>query len=654
MKFVDEFRDPELGRALAGEILSMVEPGRHYKLMEVCGGHTHSIYKYGVDDLLPENVELVHGPGCPVCVIPMGRVDDGLAIARRENVIFTCFGDMMRVPGSEQTFLDAKAEGADIRMVYSPLDALRIAKANPDRDVVFFAIGFETTAPSTALTLKRAKQEGIENFLCICNHVTIVPPLRALLESPDLRLDGFIGPGHVSTIVGARPFEFIPADYGKPLVTSGFEPLDILQGIEMILAQIAAGEAKVENQYARVVPYEGNLAALTVMSEVFAIRPHFEWRGLGFISQSGLRLSDEYADFDAELKYDTPGVRVADPKACQCGEVLKGVIKPWECKVFGTACTPEHAIGTCMVSPEGACAAYYQYGRFAREREVGLMAAPPLESSAPVSDRERKILGIIENTRAKRPRFKAEQVTMAHGAGGKSTQTMIEGLFVPAFAGDDDPGGLGALADAGTVSVDGTGLAMTTDSFVVKPIRFPGGSIGELAVNGTVNDLAMAGARPLAMTLALILEEGLRAEELRAEVEAIARAATAAGVEIVSGDTKVVERGCCDSMYVTTTGVGVIDPRAALAPANLRPGDRVLVSGPIGEHGTAIMLARDEFELDADIESDTAAALAGRRRPARRRRRRTALHARRDSRWCRHRPQRARPGLGRGDRRPRG
>ena len=370
MRFVDEFRDPELGRALAGEILSLVEPGRHYKLMEVCGGHTHSIYKYGVDDLLPENVELVHGPGCPVCVIPMGRVDDGLAIARRENVIFTCFGDMMRVPGSEQTFLEAKAEGADIRMVYSPLDALRIAKANPEKDVVFFAIGFETTAPSTALTLKRAKLEGVENFLCVCNHVTIVPPLRALLESPDMRLDGFIGPGHVSTIVGARPFEFIPKDYGRPLVISGFEPLDVLQGIQMILAQLGEGRAEVENQYARVVPYEGNAAALKVMAEVFEVRPHFEWRGLGFISQSGLRLSAAYADFDAELRYETPGVRVADPKACQCGEVLKGVIKPWECKVFGTACTPEHAIGTCMVSPEGACAAYYQYGRFAREREV--------------------------------------------------------------------------------------------------------------------------------------------------------------------------------------------------------------------------------------------------------------------------------------------
>ncbi len=273
MRFVDEFRDAELGRAVAGEILSLVEPGRHYKVMEVCGGHTHSIYKYGVDDLLPANVELVHGPGCPVCVIPMGRVDDGIALAHESGVIFTCFGDMMRVPGSGGSLLDAKAEGADIRMVYSPLDALRIAKQNPDREVVFFAIGFETTAPSTALTLKRARMEGVSNFSCMCSHVTIVPPLRALLESPDLRLDGFIGPGHVSTIVGARPFEFIPADYGKPVVISGFEPLDILQGVEMILRQLAEGRCEVENQYKRVVPYEGNLRALQVMSEVFELAP---------------------------------------------------------------------------------------------------------------------------------------------------------------------------------------------------------------------------------------------------------------------------------------------------------------------------------------------------------------------------------------------
>ena len=370
MRFVGEYRDAGLGRALAEDIRRLVEPGRTYKLMEVCGGHTHSIYRYGIDGLLPESVELVHGPGCPVCVLPMGRVDDGIAIAREPKVILTCFGDMMRVPGSRGSLLEAKAGGADVRLVDSPLEALAIARDNPARDVVFFAIGFETTAPSTALTLKRARTEGVANFSCLCNHVTIVPPLRALLESPDLRVDGFVGPGHVSSVVGARPFQFIPADYGRPLVISGFEPLDVLQSIQMLLAQLAGGRCEVENQYRRVVPWEGNPAALAVMAEVFELRPHFEWRGLGFISQSALRLSDAYADLDAERRFAVPGVRVADPKACQCGEVLKGVIKPWQCKVFGTACTPERPIGTCMVSPEGACAAYYSYGRHAREREL--------------------------------------------------------------------------------------------------------------------------------------------------------------------------------------------------------------------------------------------------------------------------------------------
>jgi hydrogenase expression/formation protein HypD len=370
VRFVTEFRDAALGRALADEIRRLVEPGRTYKLMEVCGGHTHSIYRYGIDGLLPESVELVHGPGCPVCVLPMGRVDDGIAIADEPNVILTCFGDMLRVPGSRGSLLEAKAAGADVRMVYSPLDALAIARANPGREVVFFAIGFETTAPSTALTLKRARAERVANFSCMCNHVTIVPPLRALLESPDLRVDGFVGPGHVSSVVGARPFQFIPADYGRPVVISGFEPLDVLQSIQMLLAQLAGGRCEVENQYRRVVPWEGNSAALAVMAEVFELRPHFEWRGLGFISQSALRLSDSYAELDAERRFAVPGVRVADPKACQCGEVLKGVIKPWQCKVFGTACTPERPIGTCMVSPEGACAAYYSYGRHAREQEL--------------------------------------------------------------------------------------------------------------------------------------------------------------------------------------------------------------------------------------------------------------------------------------------
>ncbi len=365
MKFVDEFRDQRLASLLARSIAEE-SAGRDWKVMEVCGGHTHTIYKYGIEDVLPPNVELVHGPGCPVCVIPMGRVDDGIAVARTPGVIFTCFGDMMRVPGSTGSLLDAKAQGADVRMVYSPLDALRVARENPSREVVFYAIGFETTAPSTALTILRAAEEKLPNFSVFCNHVTIIPPMKAILESPDLRLDGFLGPGHVSTVIGCRPYEFVARRYGKPVVVVGFEPLDILQGVSMIVRQVREGRCEVENQYTRIVRDDGNPRALEVIRQVFKLRPHFEWRGLGFISLSALAIREEFAHFDAELRFEVPGVRVADPKACQCGEVLKGVLKPWECKVFGTACTPETPIGTCMVSSEGACAAYYNYGRYSR------------------------------------------------------------------------------------------------------------------------------------------------------------------------------------------------------------------------------------------------------------------------------------------------
>jgi hydrogenase expression/formation protein HypD len=368
VRFVDEFRSGEVAARLARQISELVEPGRRYKLMEVCGGHTHAIYKHGVEDLLPDEIELVHGPGCPVCVIPMGRQDDAIAIAERQDVIFTTFGDMLRVPSSNGSLLDAKARGADVRMVYSPLDALKLARQNPDRDVVFFAIGFETTTPSTALTLQRARAEGLRNFFVFCNHVTIIPAIRAILDSPDLRLDGFIGPGHVSTVIGIRPYRFIARDYGRPVVVSGFEPLDVLQGVYMILRQLRDGRTEVENQYSRVVREQGNPLALRAIGETMELRTTFEWRGLGFISQSALKLRPELAEFDAELRYAVPGVRVADPKACQCGEVLKGVIKPWECKVFGTACTPDHPIGTCMVSSEGACAAYYNYGHHAGRR----------------------------------------------------------------------------------------------------------------------------------------------------------------------------------------------------------------------------------------------------------------------------------------------
>ncbi|MBV9157722.1 MAG: hydrogenase formation protein HypD [Acidobacteriaceae bacterium] len=361
MKFVDEFREPGVISKAAEEIRRLAEPGRHYRFMEVCGGHTHAIYRFGLKDLLPSNIELVHGPGCPVCVLPMGRIDDGLSIAKDPDVIFTAFGDMMRVPGRNGSPLEHKARGMDVRIVYSPSDALKIAQNNPEKQVVFFAIGFETTAPSTALTLMRAKAKGIRNFSVFCNHVTIIPAIRAILDSPDMRIDAFIGPGHVSTVIGCRPYEWIARNEGKPIVVSGFEPVDVLQSIVMLLQQLKAGEAKVENQYKRVVPWEGNRAALKAMAEVFELRPYFEWRGMGFISQSALRMRDSYAEWDTERRFQMPGVRVTDPKAAQCGEVLKGVLKPVQCKLFGKECTPERPVGALMVSSEGSCAAYYNY-----------------------------------------------------------------------------------------------------------------------------------------------------------------------------------------------------------------------------------------------------------------------------------------------------
>jgi hydrogenase expression/formation protein HypD len=361
MRYVDEFREPAAIGRTADEIRRLADPARRYRIMEVCGGHTHAIYRFGLKGLLPDNVELIHGPGCPVCVLPVGRIDDGLAVARSPGTIFAAFGDMMRVPGTQGSPLEHKARGMDVRIVYSPLDALKLARLNPDRHVMFFAIGFETTAPSTALTLKRARAEGIRNFSVFCNHVTIVPAIRAILDSPDMRLDGFIGPGHVSTVIGCRPYEWIARAQGKPIVVSGFEPLDVLQSTAMLLRQLHEGRAAVANQYARVVPWEGNRAALAAMAEVFELRPYFEWRGLGFISQSALRIREPFAAWDAERVFGVPGIRVTDPKAAQCGEVLKGVLKPVQCKLFGRECTPEHPVGALMVSSEGACAAHYRY-----------------------------------------------------------------------------------------------------------------------------------------------------------------------------------------------------------------------------------------------------------------------------------------------------
>jgi hydrogenase expression/formation protein HypD len=369
LKYVDEYRDPALAHALVAEIRSLVTTGEVVRVMEVCGGHTHAIYRHGLEELLPPELELVHGPGCPVWVIPMGRIDDAIAIAETDGVTLATFGDMLRVPGACGALLEAKARGADVRMVYSPLDALALAAQEPDRHVCFFAIGFETTAPATAVTLLRARAEATPNFSVFCNHVLIEPPLRAILETPGLRVDAFIGPGHVSTVIGTDAYGFIPEEYGRPVVVSAFEPVDLLQSIAMLLRQRAEGRCEVENQYTRVVRREGNGRAVAAIAETMEPREDFEWRGLGVLPLSALRVRRALAAFDAERLFTLPGARVEDPKACRCGDVLTGQIKPWECGVFGTACTPERPLGTCMVSSEGACAAFFSYGRLRRPRE---------------------------------------------------------------------------------------------------------------------------------------------------------------------------------------------------------------------------------------------------------------------------------------------
>ncbi|MEI4484765.1 hydrogenase formation protein HypD [Frigidibacter sp. MR17.14] len=371
MKYASEFRDPRLARALLAEIAAVADRigatrEKPVHIMEICGGHTHAIFRYGLDRLVHEGIEFIHGPGCPVCVLPRARVDECIEIAERPEVIFTTFGDAMRVPGTRKSLLQAKAEGADIRMVYSPLDALELARRNPGREVVFFGLGFETTTPSTALAIQQAAREGLENFSVFCNHITVPEPIRALLDDPHMVLDGFVGPGHVSMVIGVHPYDFIAADYGKPIVVAGFEPTDLLQSVLMVLRQIAEGRAEVENQYARVVPEHGNAVSLAAIADVYERRPSFEWRGLGEIDASGLRIRAGYRAFDAEEKfgigYGAARRVVEEPEDCACGAVMTGRIKPTACPQFGRGCTPEMPLGALMVSSEGACAAYWQYG----------------------------------------------------------------------------------------------------------------------------------------------------------------------------------------------------------------------------------------------------------------------------------------------------
>jgi len=368
MKYVDEYRDGAWAKALAARIAADVDPQRRYRFMEFCGGHTHAISRYGLEDLLPPNVQLIHGPGCPVCVLPIGRIDDAIRLAARKDIILCTYADLMRVPASNgQSLLKAKAAGADIRMVYSTLDALTIAQANPDREVVFFAIGFETTTPPTALALQIAIQKDLQNFSIFCNHVITPAAMRAILQSAQheqgIGLDGFVGPAHVSTVIGSWPYAFVATEFQRPVVIAGFEPLDLMQAILMLVHQVNDGHHKIENQYTRAVNTEGNLKAQAEVATLFELRASFEWRGLGDVPFSALRLKEAYAAYDAERRFDIVTRSAKDNPACECGSILRGEKRPADCKLFGTLCTPETPVGSCMVSSEGACAAYWSYGR---------------------------------------------------------------------------------------------------------------------------------------------------------------------------------------------------------------------------------------------------------------------------------------------------
>ncbi len=366
MKYVDEYRDAGLAKGLAAAIRKEADPDRTYNLMEFCGGHTHAIFRYGVQDLLPDNVNMVHGPGCPVCVLPIGRVDLAVRLATEHDVILCTYGDLLRVPGSHRRSLyKARAEGADVRMVYSTLDALKVARDNPDRQVVFFAIGFETTTPPTAVALIQAREAGLKNFSVVCNHVLTPAAMHGILSVPgEMRLDGFVGPAHVSAVIGSDAFAPFPRDFAKPVVIAGFEPLDVMHAVVLLIRQLNDGRCTVENEYIRVVTPAGNAKARALMAEVFTLRDAFEWRGLGALPNSALRIGDAFADFDAELRFGLTTDVVDDHPACACPEILRGIKRPTDCKIFGTGCTPDNPIGACMVSSEGACAAYYTYARF--------------------------------------------------------------------------------------------------------------------------------------------------------------------------------------------------------------------------------------------------------------------------------------------------
>ena len=582
MKYLDEFRDGELARRLAAEIRARTT--RPWAIMEVCGGQTHSIIRNGVDQLLPEEIEMIHGPGCPVCVTPIEMIDRALAIAARPEVIFCSFGDMLRVPGSTEDLFQVRSEGGDVRIVYSPLDAVQLARVHPERQVVFFGIGFETTAPANAMAVHLARQQGLMNFSMLVSHVLVPPAIDAIMSSPDNRVQAFLAAGHVCSVMGTWQYPALVERHQVPIVVTGFEPLDLLEGIRRAVDLLESGRSELDNAYARVVSEKGNVPAQKLLSEVFEVTDR-AWR-------ASARSRPAAGSCPRPTRISTP--RRASRSATSGRVNRRSAVAARSCKGRSSPRMRRLRQGMHAAQAPGG-----------DDGVVGRRLRRLLQLRA-LLERPKRCLSMSTDAfswSCPLPLRDYPSIVLGHGGGGQLSSDLVEHLFVPAF-GDPE---LARLGDAAVLPGAAGRLALSTDSFVVHPLFFPGGSIGDLAVHGTVNDLAMTGAEPLYLSAGFILEEGLPIETLAGIVHRMAEAAKKAGVAVVTGDTKVVEKGHGHGCYINTAGVGRLRDGVDLGPEKARPGDRVIVSGTLGDHGMAVMSVREGLEFDTDIRSDSAA-----------------------------------------------
>ena len=556
MKYVQEYRDTSTAKTLFERIRKRSR--KTVKLMEFCGGHTVAIFRYGLRQLLPPNIQMLSGPGCPVCVTAATDLDKAIALAQLPGVTIASFGDMVRVPGSRSSLQQAKATGADVRIVYSAQDALAIARDNPTKSVIFIGIGFETTAPTIAASILQAEQEELKNYFVLSLHKTCPPIMKAILDLGEVRLDGIICPGHVSAVIGSRPYQFLADNYRIACSVSGFEPVDILLAVNSLVEQIESEQPTVDIAYRRGVKPEGNPIALKLMGNVFE-GDEANWRGIGKVPASGLRIKKEYEKFDAAKRFDVKTPPAREPKGCI-----------WELSSAALAPPP-------IASYSARCAC--------QRNLSGLVWCQRKEPAQRITSMQSTM---------------EDKILLAHGSGGKLMHNLIANLL-PALANPL----LNKMEDSAVFSAKGK-VAFTTDSFIVKPLFFPGGDIGKLAVCGTVNDLAMSGARPLYLSLAFIIEEGLPIAELKKVIKSIAETADEAGVKIVTGDTKVVDRGGADKLFINTAGIGIVPEGVNISAANARPGDKIIISGTVGDHGIAVLSQREGLKFESPVISDCA------------------------------------------------